>query len=371
MADPTSLTLLRAVLDPVRLAVLGASVGSPVDIAEMSETLNTTRREIARAVGELRSAGLLKPDGTLDTDALRDIARSLPDSGGRAGKPVEGPWTEEEALLLGRFFREGRLVEIPSAARKRRLAIEKIALEFEPGRRYSEREVNLIIQLIHDDYAAIRRYMIDEGFMDRADGAYWRTGGRYSAPDAQAMTDNPELLPIATTRLDVVLRPYDWGMIDDLIEAADDERIPVYMGEVFASPYTRQDAEAWLDIATDSLPPLHYAIYVDGSFAGGVGAILSKAEKDGVAEIGWWINPHFWSRGITTAAVSAFIDEMFEHRGLERLWAPVMEPNKASARVAEKAGMVLEGISPSQYVKNGVRMDGLNFGITRSQWADR
>ena len=370
MTDATTLGLLRAVLDPVRLAVLGASVGAAVDISQMSESLNLPRREIARAVGDLRSAALLRPDGTLDTDALRDVARSLPDNSGGRGEPVEGPWTDEEAQILGRFFAEGRLVEVPSAAKKRRLAIEKIALEFEPGRRYSEREINLAIQLIHDDYAAIRRYMIDEGFMDRADGSYWRTGGRYRPPDTASVDESEGRYPIVTARDDVVLRPYEWSMVDALIDAADDPRIPEYMGDVFPTPYTTDTAEMWLDFAVAQTPSYNYAIFVDGTLAGGVGASTFDAERSGTAEIGWWLNPEYWSQGITTVAVRALIDDLFG-RSLHRLWAPVMAPNKASARVAEKAGMTLEGTSASQFVKNGVRMDGLNFGITRSQWADR
>jgi RimJ/RimL family protein N-acetyltransferase len=371
MADATTLGLVRAVLDPVRLAVLGASVTSAVNLTEMSGMLNVPRAEIVRAVGDLRSSGLLRPDGTLDVESLRTVARSLPDTSGGRGVPVEGPWDEAEARMLGRFFADGRLMEIPTAARKRRLVVEKIALEFEPGRRYSEQEVNLAIQLIHEDYVAIRRYMIDEGFMDRADGAYWRTGGRYGPPEIQKADDDVEGYEISTELDGIVLRPYEWSMIDELIDAADDERIAVYMGEIFASPYTRQAAEEWLDIATGSSPPLQFAIYVSGTFAGGVGAFLFKAENAGVAEIGWWLNPEYWGRGITTTAVRAYIDELFENRGLERLWAPVMEPNVASARVAEKAGMLLEGIAPSHYVKGGVRLDALNFGLTRSQWAGR
>ena len=51
-----------------------------------------------------------------------------------------------------------------------------------------------------------------------------------------------------------------------------------------------------------------------------------------------------------------------------RLWAPVMHANIASARVAENAGLTFEGTFPSAYLKNGVRYDQLNYGITRSQW---
>ncbi|MFA7578092.1 MAG: DUF2087 domain-containing protein, partial [Candidatus Muiribacteriota bacterium] len=37
-----------------------------------------------------------------------------------------------------------------------------------------EKEVNEIIQKFHEDYCLIRREMVEEGFMDRKDGIYWR-----------------------------------------------------------------------------------------------------------------------------------------------------------------------------------------------------
>jgi hypothetical protein len=48
---------------------------------------------------------------------------------------------------------------------------------FEPGRRYTESAVNLIIGQRHPDTAALRRYLVDNDFLDRADGMYWRCGG--------------------------------------------------------------------------------------------------------------------------------------------------------------------------------------------------
>ena len=61
---------------------------------------------------------------------------------------------------------------------KRRIVLERIALEFEPGRRYDEKEVNVIVGAFFNDHAAIRRYLVDEGFLDRDHGVYWRSGGR-------------------------------------------------------------------------------------------------------------------------------------------------------------------------------------------------
>ena len=103
----------------------------------------------------------------------------MPDVESVAATVVEGPWSAEERQVLARFFEGSRLVEIPAVHGKRRVILERLAQEFEPGVRYDEREVNGRLQVFHPDYAALRRYLVDEGFMARAQGSYWRTGGRF------------------------------------------------------------------------------------------------------------------------------------------------------------------------------------------------
>ena len=46
---------------------------------------------------------------------------------------------------------------------------------------YEERDVNDILREFHPDVAALRRYLVEEGFLDRTDGgySYWRVGGSY------------------------------------------------------------------------------------------------------------------------------------------------------------------------------------------------
>jgi hypothetical protein len=89
-----------------------------------------------------------------------------------------GAADEDEEAVLRAFFRNGRLAEIPAKQSKRRIVLERIAVEFEPGTRYEERTVNAIVARFHADHAAIRRYLVDEGFLDRERGEYWRSGGR-------------------------------------------------------------------------------------------------------------------------------------------------------------------------------------------------
>lgn len=78
---------------------------------------------------------------------------------------------------LGAFVRDGRITTMPSKRAKRLLLLDCVAQEFEPYRRYSEAEVNAILKAVHDDHAALRRYLIDEGLMSREAGMYWRSGG--------------------------------------------------------------------------------------------------------------------------------------------------------------------------------------------------
>ena len=83
-----------------------------------------------------------------------------------------------EQKILDTFFKDGRLVAIPARAGKRRVILEYIVCAFEPGVRYTEKEVNAVLRAFYEeDYVSLRRYLIDAELMDRADGVYWRTGG--------------------------------------------------------------------------------------------------------------------------------------------------------------------------------------------------
>jgi hypothetical protein len=75
------------------------------------------------------------------------------------------------------FVRDGIIPALPSKLSKRQLMLNEIAQGFEPGFRYPEQAVNQFLAAVHPDYATLRRYLVDEGFLDRAGGVYWRIGG--------------------------------------------------------------------------------------------------------------------------------------------------------------------------------------------------
>jgi hypothetical protein len=71
---------------------------------------------------------------------------------------------------------ENRLVGLPAQHKKRLAILRWLVEDFQPGRRYSEAEVNRIISRRHPDFATLRRYLVDEELMQRRRSIYWRTG---------------------------------------------------------------------------------------------------------------------------------------------------------------------------------------------------
>ena len=76
---------------------------------------------------------------------------------------------------LESFIINDKLISFPAKEKKKIIILRYIIKRFEAGRKYSEKEVNQIISDIFEDYATIRRYFIEYGFMDRTRDCslYW------------------------------------------------------------------------------------------------------------------------------------------------------------------------------------------------------
>ncbi|MGW1227239.1 DUF2087 domain-containing protein [Streptomyces sp. NPDC002530] len=74
------------------------------------------------------------------------------------------------------LFSHGRLTAIPrKAARRQRLLDHLAETLFAPGRTYTEREVNDALLTVHEDCAALRRYLVIGGLLSRTkDGVSYR-----------------------------------------------------------------------------------------------------------------------------------------------------------------------------------------------------
>ena len=175
-------TLLGLLADDDRLRTVAALVldSGPASVAEVAAAAGLDVRRTAKALTRLAGAGLV--DQTGDTYVLRaERFREALDSLGRpqqSGSPDSGRGPDADRILRI-FLRDGKLVQIPAVHSKRLVVLDWLAGLFEPGQAYAEKELNKMLSAVHPDYAALRRYLVDDGFLHRRDGFYWRAGGTF------------------------------------------------------------------------------------------------------------------------------------------------------------------------------------------------
>ena len=164
------------------------------------------------------------------------------------------------------------------------------------------------------------------------------------------------------------LRPWRADDAVSLARHADNRRVWANLRDRFPSPYTLDDAEAWLRHCARTAPVTDVAIDVGGEAVGGIGIVLQSDVERVDAEIGYWLGEPHWGRGLMSAAVGAFVPWAFARFNLARIHANVFAFNTASARVLEKAGFQLEGRLRQSAFKDGRLIDPLLYARVREDW---
>jgi hypothetical protein len=173
--------LVGLLADQDRRRVFAALVLGAADADAVRRESGLDARAAGRALQRLVDTGLVArgDDGTLHVlgEAFALAARAEAERNPIPDEHADEP--AERARVLRSFVRDGRLLSIPAVHAKRLVVLDWLVQRFEPGRRYSESMVNLILDQVHPDTAALRRYLVDDGFLSRDHGEYWRTGGTY------------------------------------------------------------------------------------------------------------------------------------------------------------------------------------------------
>ncbi len=171
-------TILGLLCEDDRLRVVAALALGAHRPPEVAARAGMDVRRAGRALARLTSAGLVEQDGNgyrLVRERFRDALDSIPRD---EADPVPASGLGRQAdRVLATFLRDGKLWSIPANRTKRLIVLDYLAGRFELGEVFSERDVNETLREFHPDVAALRRYLVDEGFLDRRHGHYWRTGG--------------------------------------------------------------------------------------------------------------------------------------------------------------------------------------------------
>lgn len=179
------LAFFKALADANRLKIVGLLARQPYTVEQLSAMLNLGASTVSHHLSKLSEAGLVTARAQsyynyyrLETGRVEEMARrllsseSLPAMAGDVDASAFDRKVVNDYLLPG-----GQLKTIPSQRKKLLAVLRHIVLAFEPGKRYSEKEVNEMLGRYHEDTASLRRELVGSKLMAREGGGgdYWRT----------------------------------------------------------------------------------------------------------------------------------------------------------------------------------------------------
>lgn len=192
MNDLQSLSqFFKAVGDENRLRILNLLHEKPHNAGELADLLAVKAPTVSHHLNLLREAGLvnLRAVGnqrqySLNTSSLRrmkqkvqqmeklDLSEAQPDDKGW----IEALKLDEaDRRVIKDYTMQQRLKDIPVKTRKLQSVLRWIVQAFEADVTYTEAEVNEILSRYHEDYARLRRELVDFKYLCReANGrSYW------------------------------------------------------------------------------------------------------------------------------------------------------------------------------------------------------
>jgi len=176
---PEILSFVKALASVERLRIIGVLTRGQATQSEIADQLHLPVRDVYDNLVFLTHVGVIhETDGVYDLDekAIEAFSRGQFE-GKRPIYKVDQEEPEDVRKVLKNFLNEdGTLKQIPLQGNKLLIILNFIVDAFAFDANYTEKEVNTILRRFHPDTATLRRYLVDNGLMDReSDGTrYWR-----------------------------------------------------------------------------------------------------------------------------------------------------------------------------------------------------
>lgn len=190
----TVIPYFKVLADETRLNILAYLSREEWNVGDLAKQLHLSEPTVSHHLAKLRSAGLinLRTDGNqrfyqMNKNFYRSLVKRFADLENVQPAPetndiswmdqLPPEFDEEARMVLRNHTFNGRITKLPRKELKLLTVLEWVTLGFEPERIYTEKEVNEVIKQYHDDFASIRRDLIDFGFLRRERGGsqYWVT----------------------------------------------------------------------------------------------------------------------------------------------------------------------------------------------------
>jgi len=174
--------IFKLLANETRLRVIGLVAEREYSAVNLARRLEVTEATMSHHLSKLMEAELVtrRVEGTshfyrLNSAALQAMNKSLLEPARLLKAPPSAQGDTPTARILRSFIEDGRIRKLPEAHGKRQVVLEWVVDQLE-DRRYKEREISAILKRYFDDYATLRRELINHRLMEREAGVYWKAG---------------------------------------------------------------------------------------------------------------------------------------------------------------------------------------------------
>jgi biotin operon repressor len=173
----------KALSDASRLKIVALLAAGERSVEDLAARLGLTSSTVSHHLARLSAIGLVsaRAEGyfsiyRLEEGALAAMAHRLLADDTLPAVAADVELDAFDRKVLSTYLdADGRIKAFPAQRKKELAILRHVVRVFEPGRRYSEKEVNAALHRFSSDTARLRRYLVEFGFMDRqgGGGAYW------------------------------------------------------------------------------------------------------------------------------------------------------------------------------------------------------
>jgi predicted transcriptional regulator len=174
------LNFFKALADESRLKIIGLLAHEPRSVDELAAMLELSSPTVSHHLARLQAAGLVEAKAqqyysvySLRTDALHAMAKDILSSEKLSEVAEDVDQDAYAKKVLANYVVDGKIKQIPAQLKKLEVIIRWLAKRFEPGRTYSEKQVNDILKRCNEDFATLRRELVDMHYLARKNNVYW------------------------------------------------------------------------------------------------------------------------------------------------------------------------------------------------------
>lgn len=177
------LNFFKALSDANRLKIIGLLAKEDLSVEQMAEMLGVRSSTVSHHLARLSKAGLVSARAEsyynvyhLNEERLESLSREILMKDTLPEVTADIDMDAYDSKVIRNYTNpDGTLKFIPTQQKKMLAILKYVVRDFEPDRKYSEKEVNEILERYNEDYAQLRRELVEFGFMGREGGgkSYW------------------------------------------------------------------------------------------------------------------------------------------------------------------------------------------------------